>query len=128
MDTPIPEAEAFGLLQDKRAAFTQAATPFLIGGDIDAPTGADAANRLLDMTIAAYEGGVAAEADARGFPRAIYSLFGDNLVPLLKDVLGAGLRTADIWSEGTRKVGTPEMGNAVVAALTKPTSKTLTPR
>jgi len=91
MDTPISEAEAFGLLQDKRAAFSQAATPFLIGGDIDAPAGADAANRLLDMTIAAYEGGVAAEADARGFPRAIYSRFGDNLVPLLKDVLGTAV-------------------------------------
>jgi 3-isopropylmalate dehydrogenase len=27
------------------------------------------------------------------------------------------LRTADIWSEGTKKVGTREMGDAVVAAL-----------
>jgi 3-isopropylmalate dehydrogenase len=33
-------------------------------------------------------------------------------------VLAAGLRTADIWSPGTRKVGTREMGDAVVAALT----------
>jgi 3-isopropylmalate dehydrogenase len=33
-------------------------------------------------------------------------------------VLAAGLRTADIWSEGTRKVGTREMGDAVVAAIT----------
>src|SRR5215510_1454980 len=32
-------------------------------------------------------------------------------------VLAAGLRTADIWSEGTRNVGTREMGDAVVAAL-----------
>jgi 3-isopropylmalate dehydrogenase len=32
-------------------------------------------------------------------------------------VLEQGLRTADIWSEGTRKVGTREMGDAVVAAL-----------
>ena len=30
-----------------------------------------------------------------------------------------GLRTADIWSEGTRKVGTREMGDAVVAAITE---------
>jgi 3-isopropylmalate dehydrogenase len=35
----------------------------------------------------------------------------------VKAVLSAGLRTADIWSEGTRKVGTREMGDAVVAAL-----------
>ena len=32
-------------------------------------------------------------------------------------VLAAGLRTADIWAEGTRKVGTRAMGDAVVAAL-----------
>ncbi len=32
-------------------------------------------------------------------------------------VLSAGLRTADIWSEGTAKVGTRAMGDAVVAAL-----------
>jgi 3-isopropylmalate dehydrogenase len=32
-------------------------------------------------------------------------------------VLKQGLRTADIWSAGTRKVGTREMGEAVVAAL-----------
>ena len=32
-------------------------------------------------------------------------------------VLTAGLRTGDIYSEGMRRVGTAEMGNAVVAAL-----------
>jgi len=32
-------------------------------------------------------------------------------------VLSQGLRTADIWSEGTQKVGTREMGDAVVSAL-----------
>ena len=32
-------------------------------------------------------------------------------------VLEQGLRTADIYSEGTKKVGTVEMGEAVVAAL-----------
>ena len=35
----------------------------------------------------------------------------------VRSVLSAGLRTADIWSEGTRRVGTREMGDAVVAAL-----------
>ena len=34
-------------------------------------------------------------------------------------VLDQGLRTADIWSEGTKKVGTREMGDAVVAAITQ---------
>jgi 3-isopropylmalate dehydrogenase len=33
--------------------------------------------------------------------------------------LSAGLRTADIYSEGTRRVGTAEMGSAVVAELQK---------
>ena len=35
----------------------------------------------------------------------------------VRDVLAAGLRTADIWSAGTRKVGTRAMGDAVVGAL-----------
>src|SRR6188768_468562 len=41
----------------------------------------------------------------------------------VKDVLSQGLRTADIFSDGTRKVGTREMGDAVVAAITKKTTK-----
>jgi 3-isopropylmalate dehydrogenase len=39
-------------------------------------------------------------------------------------VLSQGLRTADIWSEGTQRVGTSAMGDAVVAAL-KASSTTL---
>lgn len=35
----------------------------------------------------------------------------------VRKVLGQGLRTADIYVEGTRKVSTDEMGDAVVAAL-----------
>lgn len=35
----------------------------------------------------------------------------------VKKVLVSGLRTPDIWSAGTHKVGTKEMGDAVVAAL-----------
>lgn len=35
----------------------------------------------------------------------------------VKDVLAQGYRTADIYEAGTRKVGTKEMGDAVVAAL-----------
>ena len=41
----------------------------------------------------------------------------------MKDVLSQGLRTADIHSEGTTKVGTRAMGDAVVAAIT--TKKTI---
>ncbi|MED5618338.1 3-isopropylmalate dehydrogenase [Ideonella sp. BN130291] len=44
----------------------------------------------------------------------------------VQDVLASGLRTGDIWSEGTTKVGTREMGDAVVAALTGKTIKTIT--
>ncbi|MDH5205524.1 MAG: 3-isopropylmalate dehydrogenase [Hylemonella sp.] len=43
----------------------------------------------------------------------------DRIESAVKHVLASGLRTADIWSEGTAKVGTREMGDAVVAALTK---------
>jgi len=32
-------------------------------------------------------------------------------------VLAQGYRTADIYEEGTRKVGTRDMGDAVLAAL-----------
>ncbi len=48
----------------------------------------------------------------------------DRIESAVKDVLASGLRTADIWSEGTKKVGTREMGDAVVAALSTITKKT----
>ena len=44
----------------------------------------------------------------------------------VRAVLAQGLRTADIWSEGTRKVGTREMGAAVVAALAQGSSTKMT--
>ena len=47
----------------------------------------------------------------------------DRIERAVQAVLSAGLRTGDIWSEGTRKVGTREMGDAVVAAIT---GKTIT--
>ena len=51
----------------------------------------------------------------------------DRIESAVKAVLSAGLRTADIWSEGTAKVGTREMGDAVVAAVGgKITGKTFT--
>ncbi len=45
----------------------------------------------------------------------------DRIESAVKSVLASGLRTADIWSEGTTQVGTREMGDAVVAAITKKT-------
>ncbi|MBX3603565.1 MAG: 3-isopropylmalate dehydrogenase [Rubrivivax sp.] len=48
----------------------------------------------------------------------------DRIESAVRAVLAAGLRTPDIWSEGTAKVGTRAMGDAVVAALT---GKTITP-
>ena len=47
----------------------------------------------------------------------------DRVESAVQAVLAAGLRTADIWSEGHRRVGTREMGDAVVAAIT---GKTIT--
>jgi len=47
----------------------------------------------------------------------------DRVEAAVRQVLQQGVRTADIWSEGTRKVGTREMGDAVVAAVTKTTIK-----
>jgi len=40
----------------------------------------------------------------------------------VQDVLTSGLRTADIWSAGTTRVGTRAMGDAVVAAMAKTTT------
>ncbi|WP_119353398.1 3-isopropylmalate dehydrogenase [Azohydromonas sediminis] len=47
----------------------------------------------------------------------------DRIERAVQAVLAAGLRTGDIWSEGTTRVGTREMGDAVVAAIT---GKTIT--
>ena len=46
----------------------------------------------------------------------------DRIEMAVKSVLAAGLRTVDIWSKGTQKVSTREMGEAVVKAIAK-TSK-----
>lgn len=114
MNSLISEAEAFGLLQDRRAAFSAAAARFLVGADIDIATGTAAADRLLDMTIAAYEGRLAPEARARDLPSSVYSRFGDNLVPLLKDVLGPSLsvaflaRCVDAYWHGAARAMAPQ--------------------
>ena len=50
----------------------------------------------------------------------------DRIESAVQQVLASGLRTADIWSEGTTKVGTREMGDAVVAALSGSAVKTKT--
>ncbi|MFM8898582.1 MAG: 3-isopropylmalate dehydrogenase [Burkholderiales bacterium] len=41
----------------------------------------------------------------------------DRIESAVQHVLASGLRTGDIWSEGTTKVGTREMGDAVANAL-----------
>jgi 3-isopropylmalate dehydrogenase len=35
----------------------------------------------------------------------------------VRKVIASGLRTGDIWSEGTTKVGTAEMGDAIAKAV-----------
>ena len=47
----------------------------------------------------------------------------DRIESAVQSVLAAGLRTPDIYSAGTTKVGTQQMGDAVVAAITKTTIK-----
>ncbi|WP_300660186.1 3-isopropylmalate dehydrogenase [Hydrogenophaga sp.] len=47
----------------------------------------------------------------------------DRIERAVSGVLASGLRTTDIWSEGTTKVSTREMGDAVVAAITKTITK-----
>ena len=43
----------------------------------------------------------------------------DNLEKAIADVLDSGVRTGDIMSEGSRQVGTGEMGDAILAAFKK---------
>ena len=40
-----------------------------------------------------------------------------NIEKAVETVLAQGLRTQDIYEEGTTKVGTSQMGDAVIAAL-----------
>ncbi len=47
----------------------------------------------------------------------------DRIESAVKAVLASGVRTTDIWSQGTTKVSTREMGDAVVAAITKTITK-----
>jgi len=41
----------------------------------------------------------------------------DAIERAVKTVIEAGLRTGDIWTEGSRRVGTAEMGEAIAAAI-----------
>ncbi len=50
----------------------------------------------------------------------------DRIDAAVQHVLASGLRTADIWSEGSALVGTREMGDAVVGALARGITKTAT--
>ena len=50
----------------------------------------------------------------------------DRIESAVRAVLSAGLRTGDIWSAGTQRVDTREMGDAVVAALSGKTISTTT--
>jgi 3-isopropylmalate dehydrogenase len=47
----------------------------------------------------------------------------DRIEAAVQRVLASGLRTADIWSDGTTKVGTRAMGDAVIAAIKTTTRK-----
>ncbi len=45
------------------------------------------------------------------------AVIADRIEAAVKKVLDDGMRTADIYSDGMKKVSTSEMGNAVVAVL-----------
>ena len=50
----------------------------------------------------------------------------DRIESAVSTVLSAGLRTGDIFSDGMQRVGTQQMGDAVVAALAAQTSSSKT--
>ncbi len=41
----------------------------------------------------------------------------DAIDAAVRHVIDDGLRTGDIWSEGTQRVGTREMGEAIARAI-----------
>ena len=41
----------------------------------------------------------------------------DAIEAAVRKTIDNGYRTGDIWSEGTKRVGTREMGEAILAAL-----------
>jgi len=41
----------------------------------------------------------------------------DAIEAAVRRVIDDGLRTGDIWSEGSKRVGTAEMGAAIAAAI-----------
>jgi 3-isopropylmalate dehydrogenase len=41
----------------------------------------------------------------------------DAIDAAVRKVIASGLRTGDIWSEGTTKVGTAEMGDAIAKVV-----------
>ena len=83
----VSEAEAFGILQTRRAHFVRAAAPAL-AGVVSPDDAAQTASTLLQMMIAAYEGSPAPSSEVEALPRKAFIAFGDNLVPLLKDIVG----------------------------------------
>ncbi len=48
----------------------------------------------------------------------------DRIDAAVQQVLASGLRTTDIWSEGTTRIGTRAMGDAVLGALLRPNHRT----
>ncbi len=115
MEKIMSEADAFRLLEQRRAAFTAAAAPLLAGTEVGSPAdAADAADKLLGMTLAAYQGRLKPEAAAPALRREVYSRFGDNLVPLLKDIIGRDVPVAFLarcvdayWRSAARAVDAP---------------------
>src|SRR5690606_3919364 len=83
----VSEAEAFGILQTRRAHFVIAAAPAW-AGMVSPDDAAQIASTLLQMMIAAYEGSPAPSSEVEALPRKAFIVFGDNLVPLLKDIVG----------------------------------------
>ncbi len=86
MNHSTSEAEAFGILQARRDRFAGAAAAAL-SGVISPDRAVQAAQTLLDMMIAAYDGSPPPRGAVEALPRQAFIIFGDNLVPLLKDMV-----------------------------------------
>ncbi|QQY08731.1 MAG: 3-isopropylmalate dehydrogenase [Candidatus Xiphinematobacter sp.] len=82
------------------------------GGSAPDIAGRDVANPIAQILSVAmllrysFSGSQSATAAAAAIENAVYSVISEE-----------GLRTADIWTEGTKKVGTAEIGKAIANAI-----------
>lgn len=89
MNTPLSEAEAFGILETRREMYAAAMAPVLRRAGADVAAAETGAVLLTDMMIGVFRNEFLSQQVARDVPRKLIVAFGDSLVPSLKDLIDA---------------------------------------